>query len=134
MTVRTVVRNTFDKNGKAKPVVGDWTASKPTYEQLLKLNNDLRDELIKLMNVQNENATLKRNLKNAEYERGCIAVRYEDLKRKHETLQKQPTDAMLKRAATHLLKQELEEQKAKDILGKIPMVKDVKTGKWIPKV
>ena len=84
-----------------------------------------------MLDVKRLNVGLKQQLAESEYQRKGIAQELTNTKKKNELLNKKPTDEMLKRATTFLLKEE-EQKQAADIIKKLKMVKDVKTGKWIP--
>lgn len=119
------------KNNPQEPVSANWDPNQPTYNDLLKLNQELKSQLIELLDVKRANVKLKQDLAASEHQRKLIAHELTNIKKKHELLNKKPTEEMLKRATTFLLKEE-EQKQAADIIKKLKMVKDVKTGKWIP--
>lgn len=118
------------KTGKI--VSTDWTPRKPTYEELQRALHQAKDEVLKVAELKSEVASLKQQLAAAEHRNGQMALELNSWKKKYELLSKPVTDEMLKRATSYLMKKELEEEQAR-IVKKLPMVKDVKTGRWVPK-
>ena len=108
----------------------DWTNHQPTYDELVKIVQTLALEIIKYKERDSDIKRLKAELKNSEFQRATLAKELHGLQRKSKILQAEPTTAMLQTATAFLLKQEMD---AEATLKRIPMVKDPKTGKWVPR-
>ncbi len=108
----------------------DWTIQKPSYDELMRLLQDSKQALHEMADLKRENVSLKQQVSFLSKERNRIAADLQNHKRRSELLQKEQTPAMLQRATAYLIKQELEKEQ---VVKKLPMVKDVKTGKWVPK-
>jgi predicted nucleic acid-binding Zn-ribbon protein len=110
--------------------MADWKDTKPTYQELLMMISQMGKEVLKLQEDLGVLKQLKQRLQESEWRRAELAKELQELKRKTQILQQRPTPAMLQSATAFLLQQEIE---AEATLKKIPMVKDPKTGKWIPR-
>jgi chromosome segregation ATPase len=110
--------------------MADWKATKPTYQELLMIVTEMSKDVLKLQEDLGVLKRLKQQLQESEWRRAELAKELQELKRKTQLLRQEPTPAMLQSATAFLLKQELE---AEATLKKIPMVKDPKTGRWIPR-
>lgn len=119
------------KTGKI--VSTDWTPRKPTYQELQNALYACKEEVLKIQELKGEVASLKKQLAESNHRNSKLALELNSWKKKHELLTKPITDDMLLRATKHLMKKELEEEQQR-IIKKLPMVKDVKTGRWIPKI